>query len=231
MGSHTDFAEAASSAVLDSTLTLDDGGVREAHHRIANNLAMIAGFVRLQASDVVRRAASLTPNEAQALLDETSARIETVGQLHRLLAATPNVDSVDLADYLSKTCDALRRSTALGGGAEIIDTTDFGCFVPADQAGPIALILTELVTNAMKYAHPAGTAGRIHVSCRLTPMGHMALEVRDNGVGLPEGFDPATEGGLGLRVVRSLSKQLGGRLAFKSSDLGLIATVLIPQGL
>lgn len=228
MGSEMTYANSAIQAgIVAHEGGRDDDGAREAHHRIANNLAMIAGFVRLQATDVARRAQTMSPAQARSMLEETSARIETVGHLHRLLALSPKGGDVDLADYLAKTCDALRRSTTTDGTCEITDVTDFGCFVPADQAGPIALILTELVTNAMKYAHPAGTAGRINVSCRLTPMGHLMLEVADDGVGLPEGFNPKTDGGLGMRVVRSLAQQLGAKLEFVSTPLGLTVRVIV----
>jgi two-component sensor histidine kinase len=98
--------------------------------------------------------------------------------------------------------------------------------VRPDQATPVALIVSELVTNALKYAHPAGVAGRILVSCRLTGAG-LVVEVTDDGVGLSEDFDPHSDGGLGFRVVRGLARQLGADLVYESSDIGLIVRLVL----
>jgi two-component sensor histidine kinase len=98
--------------------------------------------------------------------------------------------------------------------------------VRADQATPVALIVSELVTNALKYAHPTGVAGRIQVSCRSVG-GGLVVEVTDDGVGLSETFDPHTDGGLGFRVVRGLARQLGAKLVYESGGIGLTVRLLL----
>lgn len=196
----------------------------EAQHRIANNLALIAGYTRLQATRLQKAGNPLSAREACIALEEVATRIETVGELHRLLSDSPGrgegEGGVDLGRFLAKLCTSLMETVSFAGDTTITHRDSGGCLVRPDQATPVALIVSELVTNALKYAHPAGVAGRILVSCREIG-GGLVVEVIDDGVGLSEDFDPLREGGLGFRVVRGLARQLGADLAYESSDIGL----------
>ena len=201
-----------------------DDRLSEAQHRIANNLALIAGYTRLQASRLGKAGQSLSAREACIALEEVAARIETVGELHRLLSspgqATVGDAGVDLGRFLDKLCASLMQTVSFAGDTTISHQDGGGCLVRPDQATPMALIVAELVTNALKYAHPTGVAGRIVVLCRRHASG-LVVEVADDGVGLGEGFDPRTDGGLGFRVVRGLARQLGATLAYEATGVGL----------
>ncbi len=198
-----------------------DDRLSEAQHRIANNLALIAGYTRLQATRLQKADRPLSAREACIVLEEVAARIETVGELHRLLSAPGHGDGgVDLGRFLAKLCASLMETVSFAGDTVITHRDLGGCVVRPDQATPMALIVSELVTNALKYAHPAGVAGRILVSCR-SSAGGLVVEVADDGVGLSEDFDPLTDGGLGFRVVRGLARQLGADLAYESRGVGL----------
>jgi two-component sensor histidine kinase len=85
-----------------------------------------------------------------------------------------------------------------------------------------------MVTNAVKYAHPAGTPGKICVASGWDAEGTLFREVADDGVGLPEGFDPAGDGGYGLRLVRGLAQQLDAECEFLQSGIGLRFRLLVP---
>ena len=209
------------------TVRAEQTRLSEAHHRIANNLALIAGFVRLQASGLSRANQPLTPQEGRTILEEIGARIETVGSLHRLLSAHPAGIAVELGDYLAQTCSVLAASLADERCVEVVcDAAPLEA--DPELAGLIGLVTTELVTNAVKYAHPAGAPGRIVVRCHPDLCGALRLSIADDGVGLPEGFNPMTGGGLGLRVVRSLAQQLHASLAFDCDGLGLTVSLVIP---
>jgi len=200
-----------------------DDRLSEAQHRIANNLALIAGYTRLQATRLSKANRPLSAREACIALEEVAARIETVGELHRLLSDAPGRGEgggVDLGSFLAKLCASLMDTVSFAGDTTITHKDAGGCMVRPDQATPVALIVSELVTNALKYAHPSGVAGRIRVSCR-SIVGGLVVEVTDDGVGLSEDFDPLTDGGLGFRVVRGLARQLGADLAYESTDIGL----------
>jgi two-component sensor histidine kinase len=201
----------------------------EANHRIANNLAMIAGLVRLHASDVkAARQESFTRTDVRQLLDEIGSRIETVGRLHRLLSNTRSDGVVNMADHLRETCEALVASMSDERAIALSFCAIGNCAVDPDNAGPVALIVSELVTNSIKHAHPAGAPGKILVRCGPGLAGGIYVEVEDDGVGLPEGFDPWKDGGLGFRVVRNLAYQMGARLAFDMDGLGLKARLIVP---
>lgn len=199
-----------------------DDRLSEAQHRIANNLALIAGYTRLQATRVNKAGQALSAREACIVLEEVAARIETVGELHRLLSGAPGEveGGIDLGRFLAKLCNSLMETVSFAGDTTITHRDAGGCMVRPDQATPVALIVSELVTNALKYAHPSGVAGRILVSCRSTARG-LVVEVTDDGVGLSEDFDPLSDGGLGFRVVRGLARQLGADLVYQSRGIGL----------
>jgi PAS domain S-box-containing protein len=130
----------------------------------------------------------------------------------------------NLAALLEDTCASLLYDGCL----EFLWPVAENCTLRADKARLVQLIVAEAVTNAIKYTHPTGIPGRITVTYRPVPEGAVTIEVTDDGVGLPEGFDPATDGGTGFRVMRALSQRLEARLAFKSTCLGLRMSLRVP---
>jgi two-component sensor histidine kinase len=210
--------------VTDFGLDKSDTRLSEAHHRIANNLALIAGFVRLQSSKVSKDQRALSAADVCTMLQEVGVRIETVGRLHHLLGRRTAGELVDLGDYLDATCVILTQSVC--AGRPVILRCDAGsCSVAPEKASLIGLIIAELVTNAVKYAHPGGAPGQIDVSCQCDAHGMLTISVVDDGVGLPDGFNPTTDGGLGMRVIRSLVRQLEGEIDFQSAGLGLAVAI------
>jgi two-component sensor histidine kinase len=201
---------------------------KEADHRIANNLALVASFIRLQAARADERAGAYTADEVNVLLTGMAYRIDAVGQLHKVLSTAPQEVAIDLAEHLEKMCSAMRPLVTLNGPVELSCEPGPGCVVPAEDIVPIALIVSEMVTNAVKYAHPAGVAGRIDVACQLDG-DRIIVEVTDNGVGLPENFDVIEGGSLGFKMVRALAGQLGAIPIFDSDTLGLRFLLLLPK--
>jgi two-component sensor histidine kinase len=215
-------------SVADIQADPSDTRHREAHHRIANNLALIAGFVRLQASRIGKDRKPLSASEACLVLEEIEVRVQTVGRLHHLLAVGENGGQIDAAEYLRAICGVLSQSVC-GSHSVDLSCDVRSCMVSPQGAALLGLITTELVTNAVKYAHPAGAPGRVKVFCRRDRAGSVLLSVSDDGVGLPDGFDPRTDGGLGMRVIRSLADQLDADLSFQSGPLGLTVSVAAPS--
>lgn len=202
---------------------------KEANHRIANNLASIAGLVRLHAADASARLGDLyTGADVRGLLNEIGSRIETVGRLHRLLSEAPASASVDLGAYIAQTADILVETLADDSHVRLSARGMQDCFLNPDQAVPVALIVSELITNAIKHAHPAGAPGKIVVRCGTTMVGSVYVEVEDDGVGLPENFDPWKNGGLGFEIIRGLSQQLGAKLLFDADGIGLRVRLTVP---
>jgi len=200
----------------------------EANHRIANNLMLIAGLLGMQVDALKKSGEAVSAETAQRMLEEVRARIETVGRLHRLLSRPSVGSTLDLGEYLAEIAKAAISSLS-AAGAMVLDVSGCGaCETPTQQALSIGFIVGELATNAVKYAHPAGVGGRLELGCHSQRDGSILIRLADDGVGLPEGFDPKTSQGLGMRMMRSLAGQLGARLTFTPSDVGLTVDLLVP---
>ena len=157
--------------------------------------------------------------------------MDTVARLHRLLAGGQQQEPIEIADYLREIAEAVISSLSFVGTTELQFACDRGCVVSPARALSLGLILGELVTNAVKYAHPTGVAGTVRVKCRRRPDQTIVLEILDDGVGLPEGLDPMETGQLGFRLVRSLADQLRTTIEFHNDGLGLRFVLQMPAAL
>jgi two-component sensor histidine kinase len=200
----------------------------EADHRIANNLALIVGLLRLRARAVSEQAGTMDRAEVRVLLEDVAARVETVARLHRMLSQSYRSALVDLGAYLRELCASLTGALSPGARAHILHSVEDTCVLPPDQVLTLGMLVSELFTNSVKYAHPTGVAVQIQISCRHDETGNLVIEIADDGVGLPEKFDPAKDGGLGLRIVHSLASQLGATVQFDSSELGTKVRLEMP---
>lgn len=200
--------------------------IAESNHRIANNLTLVSSMIRMHARSIEAGDEPMSNVEVRALLEEIGARIEAIANLHGLLARHDHDQPIDLSDYLREICEVVVSSLIFVGKAKLNYESNGACLIAPERALPAGLIIGELVTNAVKYAHPAGVIGEITVSCNSEP-GATVITVVDDGVGLPEGFDPMREGSLGLRLVRSLAHQLGARLAYDNTGIGLSVSLRI----
>jgi two-component sensor histidine kinase len=135
---------------------------------------------------------------------------------------------IDFGQYLRDICANLVSMSPSRDGVELIGSFAPGCHVRPDQVAPVVRIAKEVVANALRHAHPAGVRGRLMVECHREVNGDLVIGVADDGVGLPEGFDPAVGGGRGFRLVRALSGRLGASVTFASSELGLAVCLRVP---
>ena len=141
--------------------------------------------------------------------------------------ATVGKRVVNLVELLDETCAGLLSTVDYSGSLTRLPSDD--CAMTSDEAAVIGLIVSEAVTNAIKYAHPTGVPGKITVECRQDHKGGITIDVTDDGVGLPENFDPESDGNVGFRMMRALSERLEAALAFKSSSLGLGVSLRVPD--
>jgi len=195
----------------------------EADHRIANNLAMLASLIRLHASEVARRERTLAPAEVASLLKELGAKVETVASLHRALAIA-GTDRVPIATYIRGLCGTV---ASLSPAARTSVSTACEQDVAGARALPVGLIVAEMMANAVKYAHPTGIPVLLNVTCGQAEDNSICIEVSDDGIGLPERFDPSTDGGLGFTLMRSLAQQARAELDFTSSPLGTTCRLVL----
>lgn len=202
--------------------------VAEANHRIANSLTVLVSMVRMQSAGVKKRAEPYSNAEVRHLLDGIAARINTISQLHRILSHAGADGAISLKPHLHEVTDALVAALSSPEQAVKVMHTGGDCMVQMRQVQPIVLMLCEIFINAMKYAHPSGVPLIMVVDCEVSGDGRLVLTISDDGVGLPEGFDPAQSGGMGFKVMRSLAAELGGELQIQSTHLGLSFRLSLP---
>ena len=205
--------------------------VAEANHRVANSLTLLGGLVRMQARVAGKATRPFTNAEIRLMLDGIAARVATVGELHRMLARVPGNGTVVLNAHLRDLAATLVAAFSSDQQRIHIDHSGSDCLVLTKHVQSLTLILCELLTNAMKYAHPAGVPVRITLSCENLPEGMLQLTVADDGVGLPEGFDTNKDGGLGFQIMHSLVAELGASLDVLSDSLGTTVRLRVPQSL
>lgn len=201
--------------------------VSEADHRIANSLALVCGLIRTKAS-AFRGRDSVPAEEAAATLGEIAGQVETVARLSRLLSRRPGDDLVNICDHLRDVCAMLSETLAANRGISITSAFDAEFLIAQEKVLPLSLIVNEVVTNAIKYSHPTGVNGHVEIAFTRLPKGGALLTITDDGVGFPDDFDPAVDGGLGFRVIRALSGQLDGAHTFENGALGITFRLEIP---
>ncbi|PCD01815.1 histidine kinase [Sphingomonas spermidinifaciens] len=176
--------------------------VREASHRVKNSLALVSAMLSLQMQ------ADEDPRVTR-LLGDAQARITAIAQTHDQLWRGARVGIVALDDLACGLANALAEQSPLHRircHAEPIELS-------ADTAIPLGLILTELVTNAIKYAYPEGEGGAIDIRIARED-GRIVMTIEDEGIGLPADFDPKAHSkrSLGTRMIASLTRQLDGEI-------------------
>ena len=188
-------------------LITKDATIREIHHRVKNNLQTVAALLRLQA----RR---LQAPEARAALEEAVRRVGSIAIVHETLSHAPE-ENVDFDDIAGRV--AMMAGEVSAPEARVTPTLlgEFG-MLPASVATPLALVLTELLQNALQHGltrpSSAPLGGTLEVTARRRPQ-QLTVTVTDNGVGLPDGFNLDSATSLGLQIVRTLVVgELGGHL-------------------
>jgi two-component sensor histidine kinase len=196
---------------------------KEVHHRIKNNLHNIAGLMRMQIRRLDRESAEQVLAE-QALKDSI-ARIVSIAKVHETLSQA-DIGMIDLGDLVTRV-SAFALADGQCNSMVSIDVSSSHILAPSKEATSVALIVNELVQNAVK--HGLSRVGRGSLSIRLTHYdGLVTLTVEDDGPGLPYGFDPERDSNLGLTIVSDLVKEeLGGEFVIQGLA-GTTATVCFP---
>lgn len=193
--------------------------LKEVNHRVANSLSLVSALTRMQMSAV-------TDPAAKAALAETQARINAIAGVHRRLYTSSDVKTVDIRAYLGSLVEELDAAMRTEGREHPIRLLAEPMQIAPDKAVSIGVIVTELVTNAFKYAYPEGEPGEIRV--RLAAVEEsIELSVEDEGVGW-QGEGPSRGTGLGTRIVQAMARNLQSALTFDAKPKGTRAQVLFP---
>lgn len=207
-----------------ASLREKEGLLKEIHHRVKNNLQIITSLLRLENGR--------TDNDAtHQVLGDMQSRILAMAQLHETLYRSGQFGYVDLAQYLDNLTRQFIRAQGSQDGAVRLSLDLRSVRVDLDQAIPCGLIVSELLTNCLKHAFPAGGSGTVSVSLLPLSDGAVRLSVADDGLGLPEDFELRRSRSLGLQLVRDLAHQLSGSLAVgPGAVFNIVFTPRVPAG-
>jgi PAS domain S-box-containing protein len=204
--------------------------IKEIHHRIKNNLQVISSLLSLQAE-------KFKDEEVLEAFRESQNRIASIAMIHEELHEGEGADALDFAAYLRKLSADLFSSYRVGNASISLKLDLEQVYLNMDSAIPLGIIVNELVSNALKYAFPAGINGEIYINfCRIETFAarseifdlkgecpnkndfHYVLIVADNGKGIPEDIDFKTAESLGLQLVNILIEQIDGCVELKRNQ-------------
>jgi PAS domain S-box-containing protein len=195
--------------------------LKEIHHRVKNNLQIVSSLLYLQ----TRRTEH---SGAISALQESRDRIKSMALIHERLYQSPDLASVDMAEYTRSLVSDLRHSHIAEDSAVELAVTIVDIPLGITEAIPCGLIINELVSNALKHAFPKGREGEITVHLLRRDASQITLTVSDNGVGLPEQTDFRKSPSLGLTLINSLVEQLNGTIELDRSG-GTTFTITFRQ--
>jgi two-component sensor histidine kinase len=181
-------------------------------------------------AEIVERRSQCDPTLANSneMRRDSAASLDATAAVFRLLVDARGARRVNINDVLARACAAVTETTGLLRRVHFTMGSESGCFIPAEAALPLSGICVEVLTNAIWHAHPTGVVGSLSVSSRRDADGSTVVEIADDGVGLPEGFDTERDGGAGLGSVREWARQIGAAPEFSSAGLGLTFRLRMP---
>ena len=184
--------------------------LQEVHHRVKNNLQIMSSLVKLQSHHI-------KDEKTLEILRESESRIRSMAIVHTKLYNTKDYEKIDFGDYVRSLTESFYTTYGMRLNRISLDIDIRNIILNIDTAIPCGLIINELVSNSIKYAFSENTEGHINISMISNNDGSYTLIVKDNGRGLPTGFDVNTSKTLGIELVTLLTNQLNGKLEIHSN--------------
>ncbi len=196
--------------------------LKEVHHRVKNNLAIIVALLNLQCENIQDPA-------CKEALRECQNRVYSMATVHQMLKQVQKLTGIDLVHYVHDLCQHL-----VGAYLKEADRVQLAIKVDpvplgVDTAVPFGLILNELVSNALKHAFPLQRCGRLQVTVKAEAGGPVTLSVQDDGIGLPADLDFRQARSLGLRLVNNLARQIDGVVAVEKDKGTTVRVSFTPR--
>jgi len=190
---------------LKSSLEEKETLMREIHHRVKNNLQVMSSLIRLQARHVQGDA-------NRSLFEEAQHRIRSMALVHEKLYMSETLAAVPMKDYVTSLVNHLLAATGRRRRSFCLTTNIGDLTMVIETAVPVGFILTELVSNCLKHAFPGDRDGNIRVHMRRDADRELELIVADDGVGMPEDFEPSRPETLGWELVNIFCRQLDAQI-------------------
>ena len=186
--------------------------LREIHHRVKNNMQVIASLLYLQSHAHREQMGPL----ALEAFSRSQKRIKSMAAVHDRLYRSGDLSRIDFAEYARGLVADLLAAYSAADRITVHVESD-AVHLTVDQAIPCGLIVNELLTNCLKYAFPEGRAGHVSIGMRALPDGTRTLSVADDGVGIPQTTGAQHSGSMGLALVQDLAHQLGGEVSIDNA--------------
>jgi len=187
--------------------------LKEVHHRVKNNLQVICSLLSMQIDNAAGAPCA-------AALNDAYSRVQAMSLIHEQIYQSESLSELDFGEYVQALSQRLFATYCVDPLRIGIELSVETVRIDMQRAIPCGLILSELFSNALKYAFPEGRSGLIRVSLRRIGAGRMELAVEDDGCGLPADLDWQTTASLGMQVVRTLSRQLRAEVSVRSGPGG-----------
>ncbi|MGK5091611.1 histidine kinase dimerization/phosphoacceptor domain -containing protein [Deltaproteobacteria bacterium TL4] len=207
---------------LEKALKEKDVLLKEVHHRVKNNMAMMVSILQLQMKYVKH------PEDLE-LFQESQNRIYTLALVYEKLYQTDNFCDVNFEHFIRELSDGLLSTYSMRPNQIQIKVETSGVKLDIGKAIPAGLILNELITKALKHAFPNGRRGQIQITAVQDLEGQVDLSISDDGIDLPEDFNTDKTTTLGTKLINVLTDQLGGSLKREQSQpTGTTVKIIFP---
>lgn len=206
IGLHSDITDRKKyENTIESSLKQKELLLKEIHHRVKNNLQIISSLIKLQS-------AHIGDKEILSLFSESQNRIKTMALIHEKLYRSVDLSVIEFYDYVKNLVDSLYTTYGISID-RVKPVIEFrSIYLDIDTSIPCGLIINELISNCLKYAFPGKKEGKILINLTEDKPQCYTMTIKDNGVGVPEGIDFNNSASLGLKLVKILSEQLGGKV-------------------
>ena len=195
---------------LEESLAEKEILIKEIHHRVKNNLAVISGLFALQAMHI-------DDEETLTILHESQSRIKSIAAIHEKLYQSHVFSSIEMKSYLSDFVLEIAETHERKDRNIVIEVTGEEVSLNVNQAVPFGILVNELIINAHKYAFEGRQSGKIKLNLALNGE-ELIFTIRDNGVGLPSNFDILELSSLGMTLIRTLAEQLNATLDWETKE-------------
>jgi PAS domain S-box-containing protein len=210
-----------SEAKLQASLKEKELLLKEIYHRVKNNLQVVYSLLNLQSRKV-------SDPVALSVLRDSQNRVRAMALVHEKLYKSDDLTRIDLADYIRSLAYSLLETYHSGSSHIALRLEIEPYSLDIETALPCGLILTELMSNSLKYAFPGGRPGEITITSSLRTDRQVCLQVRDNGIGLSNDFDLGRVSSLGLSLVQNLTKQIKGEVTILPRPVGSAFQITFP---
>ena len=185
--------------------------LKEIHHRVKNNLQIVASMLQLQSGYIKDK-------EAKILFEESQKRVESMSLIHERLYRSKDLARIDFREYIDDLAGNLHTLNADKAKTIEMRLDIEEGMLDINNSIPCGLIINELVSNALRHAFPNGRKGKIEIGMHRDREGNVAIVVSDNGIGFPDGIDFRNTQSLGMQLVTSLVGQLSGTIKLERNE-------------